>query len=642
MERDSIFARLRSFDHAGLDDGAFERQALGLLAGDCADAADVHRRFLARPRRLQQTELADADLREAADCLGNVFVFHGEPHGVGEAIDWDRNPGTDHWVHDLNRFAYLDILVRATLATGDEKYARKGAALVLDWVEKNPVTRSWFWDWEPGTPKRKADDKAWASYLNIAIHLRRWAELFEELVRFWTPLELLHVLKSIHDQLGYLELVIPTATNNWIVIGAAGMMITAVRLPELRDRQRFIDYAWQKVLTEADRQVLPDGVQFELTPGYHGVVERLFLDVMAVCREAGIDVPETMETVTARMLDYTMQTITPDGLQVAFNDSDPGAGVASCARLTREGLRRSRQDWVYVGTRGREGTPPAVRSQAFEYGGIYVMRTGWGPGDTFLAFDGGPWGYSHQHDDRLGFWLSALGRSFLIDPGRYLYDDNNPFSRRKYLNTTRAHSTITVDGEGQADRHFPQMHEPRKKLTENTWTVEGAFQRVAGSHTLGYGDGGRIQVVHRRSLTFWAPDVVLVLDHVTGDGEHCICSRLQFHPGTVESTAGVWHTTYPDANLAVLPVMDAVFDAFVVEGQLNPAAGWYSHRVNHIEPSPTLSVQATTTLPLRAGFLIVPFTGDEPPDLAIAFDGDAVGLRVNRRERRVSFEEVMR
>ena len=640
MEREAIFARLRSFDPAGLSNGAFEQQALGLLRDGFVDAADVHRHFLARPRRLEQTELSDAELRAADDCLGNVFDFHGERHFVGEEIDWDHNPGSDHWVHDLNRFSYLDALARASLATDDGRYARKAAALVVDWVGKNDVCRSWFW--RPEVDMTDVANGAWRSYLNITIHLQRWAELLEELVRYWTPLELLGVIKSIHDQLGYLELIIPTATNNWIVIGAGGMMLTAVRLPELRDRQRFIDYAWERALAEADRQVLPDGVQFELTQGYHGVVERRFVDMMAVCREAGLDVPEKLESVTARMLDYTMQTITPDGLQVAFNDTDPAGGAGACARLAQEGMRRGRPDWLYVGTRGQDGEPPAQLSQAFEYGGVYIMRTGWGPEATLLAFDGGPWGYSHQHDDRLSFWLTALGRSFLLDPGRYLYDSNNPFSGQQYLNTTRAHSTITVDGEGQADRYFRESREPREKLTDNTWIVEDEFQRVAGSHKLGYGEGGRIRVVHRRSITFWPPDVILVLDCLMGDGEHDVCSRLQFRPGAVQSTAGVWHTTCPDANLAVLPMMAAPFDASVAVGQLNPTAGWYSEKVNHIEPSPTLTVRAKTMLPLRGGFLIVPFRGRELPDLTFSLDGNSVRCSVNGHKHLLGFDEAMR
>jgi hypothetical protein len=44
--------------------------------------------------------------------------------------------------------------------------------------------------------------------------------------------------------------------------------------------------------------------------------------------------------------------------------------------------------------------------------------------DRYLAFDAGPYGRSHQHEDKPGFWLFAYGRNFLVDPGRHL-DDNS-------------------------------------------------------------------------------------------------------------------------------------------------------------------------------------------------------------------------
>jgi hypothetical protein len=652
MTRHEIFDQLRSFDHQGLDAAAFERAALALLDPaviDVADAAALHEHFLRRdppvdePTPLNPLTLPDDFMRKADQVLDNVFEFYGERHALGSDIDWTKNPGNDHWIHDLSRFHDLAALVEASRQTGDDRYVRKAAALTLDWVVKNDVCESWFWR---GEDAWKGPPGPWRSYLNIAIHCQRWAAHWGAMVPFWTPHEMLLVLKAIHDQLAYLERIIPTMANNWMVIGSDGMLGTAVRLPELRDAGRFIGYAWKTLAAEAERQILPDGVQFELTQCYHHCVLRLLLNSANLSRGAGISVPGGVDATINAMIDYLMQNVTPDGLAVAFNDSDPGAGSGFRGLLAREGRRRDRADWLYVGTQGDGGTPPAVRSQAFEHGGVYVMRTGWGRDATFLAFDGGPWGRSHQHDDRLGFWLAALGRSFLIDPGRYLYDANNPFSRQNYLNTTRAHSTITIDGEGQADRHFPDTHCPGPKLTENTWLVTDAFQRVAGSHKLGYGENGRIAVEHRRSVTFWpdlgAAGAFVVLDRLTGDGEHDVRSRLQFRPGDVVQDGAVWHTAFGDADLAALPFVEGGHDAHVEKGQLDPTSGWYSERVNEIEPSPTLLVHARAKLPVRAGFLLVPYAGGERPELDLTVEGDTVRCSVGDAAREFRFEEAMR
>ena len=647
MDRATIFERLRSFDPAGLSAGELEQRTLRLLAGDFTSAVEVHRHFAARTPPVVNEErvyrLPDPSrdpVAVADDCLDNTFDFYGEQHALGPDIDWEHNPGTDHWGHDLNRFSFLVPLVAAAQQTGEDRYARKAAALVLDWVDKNDVCHAWFWYDEPRGGGRSP--YVWASYLNIAIHLRQWARHFEAMVAHWDSPELMRVIKSIHDQLAYLERVIPTMTNNWVLIGAHGMLSTAMRLPELRDLERWLDYAWQRISDEADRQVLPDGMQFELAECYHFVVLSILCEATNAYRDAGIPIPESIQQTTARMLDYLMQTITPDGRATAFNDSDPDFGPRFADLLAAEGRRRRRDDWRYVGTRGVEGRPPEVLSQAFEYGGRYVLRSGWSPQSTYLAFDGGPWGYSHQHDDRLSFWLSARGRPLLIDPGRYLYDRSNPYSADAYLKTTRAHSTITLDDQGQADRDFRDTWQPREKLTDNTWIVTDAFQRVAGSHTLGYGPGGAIQGVHRRSITCWPTDVLLVLDRLSGAGRHTVQSRLQFYPGEVVCTDGVWHTTYPDGNLAVVPFADTDFDVRVEKGRLDPTVGWYSEGVHRIEPSPTLTVEAAGDLPWRGGFLLAIYDGATPPPMSVGLDADAVRLVVGDIARTVDFEEALR
>ncbi|MFW6159328.1 MAG: hypothetical protein ACOC8E_08230, partial [Planctomycetota bacterium] len=112
-------------------------------------------------------------------------------------------------------------------------------------------------------------------------------------------------------------------------------------------------------------------------------------------------------------------------------------------------------------------------------------------------------------------------------------------------------------------------------------------------------------------------------------------------PGDLDETDGVWHTTYDDANLAVLPLMDAEFDVIVEKGLFEPTRGWYSERVHEIEPSPTLVVHARAALPLRGAFVLVPYRGAEPPEMALSFDGDTVRLSVGDWSKTVDFAESL-
>ena len=607
-DRGTIFAKLRSFDHQGLSAGEFEQQALALLTEPYRSAEVFHRAFLARRHGPPPEQPANVKLAE--EILANTFTFYGETHALGNTIRWEENPGTDHWGHDLNRFSYLPVLCDAARETGDPRYIEKATALVLDWVAATDVCDAPEWD---GNKQRSP--YVWQSYLNIAIHLNKWTAHIDQLAPAMTPTQLLQVMKSIHDQMAWLEAVIPTRVNNWVVIGSGDMVTTAARLRELRDSGRWFDFAWNQLQRTAAEQILPDGVQFELTPGYHLVVARRYATAIQETMLAGAPVPAWVAPVLEGMLDYTIQTVTPTDNLLGFNDSDPDSANGARDLLTEMAGIMHRPDWLYVGTRGAQGRAPDVRSQAFEYGGVYVMRTGWVPDSSYLAFDGGPWGASHQHDDKLSFVLTGLGRSFIVDPGRYLYDTHNSFSHTNYLGTSFAHSTITVDGGSQADRYFQATHRPGPRLVQNQWEDRPGHGHVRARHELGYGPKGKTLATHTRDIHFWHPDVVLVLDHVDGEGRHNIESRLQFAPGELILEDGVWHTTYDDVNLAVRPWMSAPFTSGVKQGALNPARGWYSSSYGQITASPTLEIATTSDLPLRGAFLMVMYAGGTPPVL---------------------------
>jgi hypothetical protein len=63
------------------------------------------------------------------------------------------------------------------------------------------------------------------SYLNNAIHCEAWCQCLKTLLARdqVTPIELLRALKSLHDQLAYLEIVTNGHAGNWPTIGCCGM-----------------------------------------------------------------------------------------------------------------------------------------------------------------------------------------------------------------------------------------------------------------------------------------------------------------------------------------------------------------------------------------------------------------------------------
>jgi len=169
LDRAGIFEALGSFDDRGLTEKEFVTQAAALLdaeaiprLGQARESEDtaaildaVTHASRSKCPEPQAVSVAPGERKQAEEVLGNLFTFYDEPHQLPESIDWDFNPGTAHWGHDLNRFTYLGPLTRVYLATGEERFARKAVGLILDWIDKADFSKCFV-----GTPY------VFGSYLN--------------------------------------------------------------------------------------------------------------------------------------------------------------------------------------------------------------------------------------------------------------------------------------------------------------------------------------------------------------------------------------------------------------------------------------------------------------------------------------------
>jgi hypothetical protein len=609
-DRQAIFARLHSFDHYGLADTAFASQAMALIDlpdATTAEAVLVHHIAVFREVVFPDSLVGKSTTSAADAVLENTFSFYGETHALGADIDWEHNPGTAHWGHDLNRFSYLNPLAQAWAATGDRRYAEKAVALVLDWIAKTDVCDA-FVRTSPGGGRPDKSAHVWSSYLNIAIHIDQWGRLFQLIAHapdLVTPLQWLRILKSVHDQLWYLDLVIPEAQGNWVTIGTRGQLATLSRLPGLRDTTALATTAFSRLTAATADQLLPDGAQYELTPHYHMVVIRNLDTALDAARRLPVPPPPGLQELFDKAVRYMHHLVTPDGLLVAFNDSDPDAGPGILRQLSTPRLQAA------LGADAAEERT----SSFFRDAGVMILRQGsrHGAEELYLAFDGGPFGASHQHEDALGFWLSAYGRSFVVDPGRHLYDGSS-VSFRPYLSGTSAHSTITIDNAPQQSRAARESWlDPAPQQARFAVADDGTVTATA-TYAHGYA-GVSDAVTHTRTFTFFpTPGYWQCVDQINGAGEHVVTSRLQFMPGTLKLGDGLAHTCYGDADLAVF-FAPAQWDAVTVRtGEQEPRQGWYSAGYNQIEPAPMLVFERRTALPFTARLVLVPYRDGQVPE----------------------------
>jgi len=135
------------------------------------------------------------------------------------------------------------------------------------------------------------------------------------------------------------------------------------------------------------------------------------------------------------------------------------------------------------------------------------------------VFDYGPLGmpplYGHGHAYALSLIVRLGAQDVLIDPRTYSYTGYPQW--RRYLRGTRAHNTVTVDGQDLARQELSFMwsHAHSADLVHRTALGESgliALARHSGQRALG--------VTHWRSVAACAPDTILVVDHLAGAGQH--------------------------------------------------------------------------------------------------------------------------
>lgn len=550
----------------------------------------------------------------AEAVLCHRFVVGGIPHTFGPDIDWTFNPTTapgspydrdNEWTWQLNRHGAWSTLARAYQATGDERFAREFDRQFADWVADCPV------------PADGANQRPFSPWRTIEAGIRlssTWPGVFVIFRRSPSVRDatLLAMVKSMVEHGRYLRSY-PTS-GNWLTMEMNGLYHAGALLPFVRDAAGWRTFALTRLLEELDRQVYPDGAQIELTPGYHNVSLRNFLGPVETARAYGHSLPGDYVAKLERMFAYNLWAMRPDRDLPRWNDSWH-VNVRSYLATGFE-LFPHRADFQWIATDGAAGTAPDHTSHYFPYAGQVIFRSGWDRDALFLGFEVGPFGYGHQHEDKLGVVLFAHGRALLVEGGSYAYDASK---WRSYVLSSHAHNVVLVDGEGQHRRGSPRSRYVATEPLDASFHTDGTADYARGVYDEGFGRRGNRTVRHEREAAFLKEHGLFLLrDTVESlDGKEHAYDAL-FHLDAEElSPAAQLPIAETRAaagpNLRIVPSAGPGLSVTVVRGQESPVVqGWLprGHGIRGVRPIPTLimrrsgatRIQFLTVLqPLRDG-----------------------------------------
>jgi hypothetical protein len=583
-----------------------------------------------------ELQLAAVHLREEADhVLAHRVDFLGSGLvDLGPDIDWHRDfksgyrwPKRFHqdievtrlddesdakvpW--ELSRGHQLLTLARAARLFEQESYAEEFESQLSSWLDANPpgIGINWTTPMEVGI---RAVNLVWA-----VATLEGWRPLDQEVRERLIASLRWHGRHTDANLEGT-----PYLRSNHYLGDILGLLILGSVLDGEPAALRWAEFARREFEREIVKQVYEDGVSFEGSLAYHGLVLEMFLLASYIASWACMPLSQRFHERLDQMVEVSRHVRHGNGRTPLFGDQDSGrilpegfarppthdnllwlaSAVAQKARPL-EGAVHPEVAWTFgVGSWRRSAElPPAtpVGSAAFPVGGIYVLRSERVHvvvrcGDVGQKGQGG-----HSHNDVLSYELSVDGIPLIVDSGTYAYTfDANA---RNELRSTRAHNTICIDG---AEIHpidparvfeLRRFAHPRVELC----SLSGKPVEVVGFH-----DGYRRltpRALHRRRFSLApASDQLTIVDELDGAGVHEIESLLHFAAGTRLRPTG---EAGFEVELGELRARIAF--SGLGAGDLKTEEGWISDRYGVRERAPVVVASAERALPAKLGYTITP------------------------------------
>lgn len=478
--------------------------------------------------------------------------------GAAGAVDVKR-------VWELGRHQYLVPLALDSWLSGEPAGAALAGRTLGGWLAENPPGRGVHW----------------ASPLEIGLRAIAWLWTMPWLLRHpalppevgaaWAD------ALGAHYQVLRARLSVYTDPTNHLIGEATAVWMLATVCPTLPEAGAVARDTIALLAREVARQVGVDGVSEEQAIGYHCFVLEFLVQIVALGRRTGAEVPDVIIERTGAMARVLDAVLGRGGELPQFGDWDDGRAMpcfgASDWRRRAEGLARVgaalaggavRTGIVGAGLPERlllgapavavSGYAPSVDTQEavlFDRGGLAVSDTRRGDGAVQVVMRVGGFGAlvnaGHAHADALSVLLRVNDQLLLGDPGTGSY--TGPRVVRETFRATRLHNTVCIDGLSQADPLdvFKWINLPSVGL--DAWRTDAACTVMAASHD-GYARL-RAPVWHRRDVLVVRDAYVLVIDRLAGCGAHAVRRTFATPPSATVSVVDGHATVAGSGGVAV-------------------------------------------------------------------------------------------
>lgn len=587
-------------------------------------------------------------LQKANEYCRKEFSFLGAEFSFQNKINWHYDPlSSKEWPKyffkdivytgdkrvgdiklpwELNRHQFLVVLGQAYYLNEDPKYAKEVVKAILSWIQDNP-------------PYLGIN---WISALDVGIRLISWIWAFH-LIKSSDEVTddfMAEFLTSVEKQVEYVRvnLTIGRYANNHIIGEAASLAVAGMYFKELKKADMWTNKGLLILEKEALKQINPDGGGVEQAFGYLRFIVEFLLLAFFLAKQNNIKIQTPAMTRLEKAFEFMMGTLMPDGKAPNFGDSDDAHAISLSRRdywdfrgiMALGAVLFNRGDFKWIsggpseellwlaGPKGFEAyqnlkaTKPEGKSFIFKKSGYAVMRDSWKSDANYLIFDCGPLGYrsgGHGHADALSIQMVSFGCQTLIDPGTFAYNQDPIY--RNYFRSTRAHNTVSVDGEDQAEISGRMSWENIPTTIVNDYYFSDHLDIISAEHD-GY---TRLPspVDHKRTVIFSKKHIYyLFIDCLKAIGPHEYRLHFHFPPQAIlDNRKNVNAMLSKNRNLFLAVKASHTLTKEIKKGDHAPM-GWYSDAYGNKTESPTLSCLCNANGTTFFYSLLVPYMDKKP------------------------------
>jgi uncharacterized heparinase superfamily protein len=576
------------------------------VAQEAADAdhpsdRECARRFLelGEMRGVHVPPCTPAALENARRVLENEFELIGETYRLPSRFSWRVNPSRDkEWQIAHHKHYWAVDLLQAWRASGSERYLEKWTELTTSWLDE--MGTGFIAQSDAQVEAKRVEHWVYA----CALLREGGAAVPPDLLRRW----LTRMAEEARYIAGHLK---PTRNHRTFQLFAVAL--ASLSFPELDPGGELARFAVDQLTANLLTDVLPDGVQVELSTHYHQLVLETAVAFLEVARANGVAVARELEERIARGLAFALHVQWPDGHLPLVNDSDDG----SQEDLLRRGAALFGDDeaLLFGATLGAQGRPPARPGRFFEESGYFVLRDGWGrdreshAARQHVVYDCGRLGDgAHSHYDVFSFCYFAGGAPLIVDPGRYTYDASprDGVDWRHWFKSTAAHNTVGIDGLDQTRYVSRNKHGPDATVRGREFRLGDRSDWVRASVV-----SHEYAPVHQRFFLYMRREYLFIADRVDpADGrEHEAVVRFHF-PDRLDGAlslregASGCEVTSPDALVSVHGGGPAT-------SRVEP--GWVSTSYGKKRAAPVLAVAQRAADPMLFCSVVAPVGGAGAP-----------------------------